>query len=57
MWNTQWLLVIPAQSLGSNEANALQQLIAGSLKPDGSRDGNGIKDIKLLLQTYSYQGQ
>ena len=57
VWNTQWLLVIPAQSLGSNEANALQQLIAGSLKPDGSRDGNGIKDIKLLLQTYSYQGQ
>lgn len=57
VWNTQWLLVIPAQSLGSNEAKALQQLIAGSLKPDGSRDGNGIKDIKLLLQTYSYQGQ
>jgi hypothetical protein len=51
VWNTQWLLIIPASTLHSDTEHALKWFIDGA---DG--DGNGVKDIKLLLQTYSYSG-
>lgn len=51
VWNTQWLLIIPASTLHSDTDHALEWFINGV---DG--DGNGVKDIKLLFQTYSYSG-
>ena len=56
VWNTQWWLVIPAQYLFSDENEGLQRFIHGNLVK-GVRDGQGIKDIQILFQTYSYQGQ
>jgi Arc/MetJ family transcription regulator len=51
VWNTQWLLIIPASTLHSDTDHALEWFINGV---DG--DGNGVKDIKILFQTYSYSG-
>ena len=56
VWNTEWWLVIPAGFLSNDRTEALQRLINGSLV-NGVRDGNGIKDILMLFQTYSYQGR
>ncbi len=56
VWNTQWYLIIPAGTLLSDRAEALARFIDGALQPDLSRDHNGVKDIKLFFQTYSYSG-
>ena len=51
VWNSQWYLIIPAGSLNGDRALALEMFINGK-----SGDGNGVKDIKLLFETYSYSG-
>ncbi len=51
VWNTRWLLIIPASTLHSDTAHALEWFINGV-----EGDGNGVKDIKLLFQTYSFSG-
>jgi hypothetical protein len=51
VWNTQWLLIIPASTLHSDVAHALEWFINGV-----NSDGNGVKDIKILFQTYSFSG-
>jgi hypothetical protein len=56
VWNTRWLLIIPAGELLSDRNEALQRFINGSLLPDGTRDGNGVSDIKIFFQTYAYSG-
>ncbi len=56
VWNTQWMLIIPGVSLlGSNPDEGLQRFIAGALA-GGQRTGNGVTDIKIFFQTYSYSG-
>ncbi|HEY5912361.1 MAG TPA: hypothetical protein VJA21_17305 [Verrucomicrobiae bacterium] len=55
VWNTDWLLIIPAGTLHSDRAEGLQRFINGSLV-NGVRDGNGVTDIKIFFQTYSYAG-
>jgi hypothetical protein len=58
VWNTRWMLIIPAVSLGgpATDINALQNAVQTFI--NGSRrDGNGVSDIKLLFQTYTYTGQ
>jgi hypothetical protein len=56
VWNTQWMLIIPGVSLlGSNPDEGLQRFIAGALV-GGQRTGNGVTDIKVYFQTYSYSG-
>ncbi len=50
VWNTQWLLIIPAGTLHSDRAHALDWFIYG-----GTGEG-GVSDIKLFFQTYSYAG-
>ncbi len=56
VWNTQWMLVIPGVSLlGSDPDEGLQRFIAGALV-NGQRTGNGVTDIKIYFQTYSYSG-
>jgi hypothetical protein len=44
VWNTRWLMIIPASSLSSDTSSSLDQFI------------EGVTDIKLLLKTYSYSG-
>jgi len=56
VWNTRWLLIIPAGNLLSDRNEGIQRFINGALKPDGTRDGNGVTDIKIFFQTYAYQG-
>ena len=50
VWNTRWVLIIPAGTLNSDRDAALDAFIYG---PAGN---NGVSDIKLHFKTYSYQG-
>ncbi|MBI2926732.1 MAG: hypothetical protein HYY24_13630 [Verrucomicrobia bacterium] len=56
VWNTRWLLIIPAGNLHSDRNEGLQRFINGALRTDGTRDGNGVSDIKIFFQTYAYSG-
>jgi len=56
VWNTDWMLVIPGGTLNFQGDEGIDRLIQGQLTPDGTRDGNGITDIKLFFQTYGYSG-
>ncbi|NCD32631.1 MAG: LamG domain-containing protein [Spartobacteria bacterium] len=51
VWNTQWYLIIPAGTLNANRTLALESFINGT-----SLDGNGVKDIKIMFETYSNAG-
>lgn len=55
VWNTRWLLIIPAGTLHSDREEGLERFINGALIGD-DRDGNGVKDIKIFFQTYAYPG-
>ena len=44
VWNDKWMLVIPASSLNSDRAKALEKFV------------NGIDDIKLGIKAYSRHG-
>ena len=44
VWNTRWLLIIPAGTLHSDRQQALDTFI------------NGVSDIKIFFQTYAYSG-
>jgi len=58
VWNTEWLLIIPGETLLNPAGDGLDTFISGLPVPGGggARDGNGIKDIKLFFQTYAYSG-
>lgn len=61
VWNTKWMLIIPAGSLLGDRNEAIQRFIYGSLvnpngPANGPRDGNGVSDIKISFQTLSYPG-
>jgi hypothetical protein len=58
VWNTQWLLIIPGISIASPADEGLNLFIKGQPVPGnpGQRDGNGVKDIILYLDTYSNAG-
>ena len=56
-WNTKWLLIIPAGSLGADREAALSTFINGiDSDRDGKLDFAGVKDIKIGLKTYSTSG-
>jgi hypothetical protein len=57
VWNTQWLLIIPAGSFSADRDEALRRFIDGGLLSNGTRDGNGISDIKIFFETYAYPGR
>ncbi|HOW96705.1 MAG TPA: LamG domain-containing protein [Kiritimatiellia bacterium] len=57
VWNTRWLLIIPGRTLLSDANEAIERFIYGAKLADGTRDGNGIKDIKIFFQTYSIAGE
>jgi hypothetical protein len=44
VWNTRWLLIIPAGTLHSDRQKGLDTFI------------NGVTDIKVFFQTYAYSG-
>jgi hypothetical protein len=56
VWNTRWLLIIPAGELLSDRNEGIQRFINGALRADNTRDGNGVTDIKIFFQTYAYSG-
>jgi hypothetical protein len=55
VWNTKWLLIIPAGTLLNDRDEALKRFIDGGLVW-GERDGNGVSDIKIFFETYAYPG-
>ena len=56
-WNTKWLLIIPAGSLGADREGALSTFINGvDSDRDGKLDFAGVTDIKIGLKTYSTSG-
>ena len=55
VWNTQWMLIIPAGTLHANREEGIARFIHGPLV-DGERTGEGVTDIKLFFQTYAYAG-
>ena len=56
VWNTRWLLIIPGGTLNNDRNEGIQRFINGGLRLDGTRDGNGVSDIKIFFQTYAYSG-
>jgi hypothetical protein len=56
VWNTRWLLIIPGGTLHTDRNEGIQRFINGGLRTDGTRDGNGVSDIKIFFQTYAYSG-
>ena len=44
VWNTRWMLVIPAATLHNDRDFALERFL------------DGVTDIKIFFQTYSYSG-
>jgi len=55
VWNTRWLLIIPGSTLLADPAEGIERFVHGALV-NGTRDNNGIKDIKIFFQTYSISG-
>lgn len=57
VWNTRWVLVIPAATLGADREAALTTFIRGR---DANRDGHldqlPVRDIQIGLRTYSNSG-
>jgi hypothetical protein len=56
VWNTRWLLIIPGGTLHNDRNEGIQRFIHGGLRTNGTRDGNGVLDIKIFFQTYAYAG-
>lgn len=55
VWNSRWLLIIPAESLLADREEGLRRFIEGRLTGD-ERDGFGVSDILVYFTTYAYQG-
>ena len=58
VWNTRWLIIIPGGTLLWNADVGLDTFVNGPLVPGSStaRNGDGVDDIKIFFQTYSYSG-
>ncbi len=50
VWNTRWLLIIPAGALSHDREQAMHKFIYGSTGT------GGVSDITLHFKTYSYSG-
>lgn len=55
VWNTRWMLIIPAGTLSSDRQEAIAQFIYGP-ETGGVRTGEGVSDILIYFQTYAYAG-
>ena len=57
VWNSRWLLVIPASALNADGARGLRTFIDGlDSDKDGKIDIPGVRDIAIGIQAYSRQG-
>ncbi|MCK5528801.1 MAG: LamG domain-containing protein [Kiritimatiellae bacterium] len=56
VWNTRWMLIIPGGTLLQDGEEGLDRLIHGSETSPGVRSENGIDDIKIFFETYSFSG-
>ena len=57
VWNTRWLLIIPAGTFHADRDFALKTLISGAdVNGDGTLDQPGIQDIQIGFDTYSNSG-
>ena len=58
VWNTQWLLIIPGRTLFSDPQEGIERFLNGRLinAATGERDGQGVTDIRLEFETYSFPG-
>ena len=58
VWNTRWLLVIPAGSLNSDRELAMRAFVYGlDSDGDGRVDVNPVSDIRIGFRTYSHGGR
>jgi hypothetical protein len=55
VWNTRWLLIIPAGTLNADRNEGILRFIFGP-EIGGNRTGEGVSDIKIFFQTYAYSG-
>lgn len=53
VWNTKWLLIIPASTLHNDRETGMNLFIDGP-QPGGGTVANGIADIKIFFETYAY---
>ena len=57
VWNTRWLLIIPAGTFHADRDFALKTLISGAdVNGDGTLEQPGIEDIQIGFETYSNSG-
>ena len=49
VWNTRWLLIIPASTFHADPTTGLNKFIGDEGTP-------GVSDIKLVFETYSHEG-
>ena len=57
VWNTRWLLIIPAGAFHADRDFALKTLISGAdVDGDGTLEQPGIQDIQIGFETYSHSG-
>ena len=57
VWNTRWLLVIPAGAMNADRDHALSVFINGfDVNRDGKNDILPVSDIKIGFRTYSQSG-
>ncbi len=57
VWNTRWILVIPAGGMNADREKALSVFINGSDEDrDGVRDLKPVSDIRIGFRTYSHSG-
>ena len=57
VWNTQWLLIIPAGNLDSDREAALAAFLRGKdTDRDGVDDLTGVTDIRIGFKTYATSG-
>ncbi|AKS42485.1 hypothetical protein [Wenzhouxiangella marina] len=57
VWNREWVLIIPGGGLLADPDEGLDTFIDGRLLPDSDeRDGEGVSDIRVFFETYSYSG-
>jgi hypothetical protein len=56
VWNTKWVLIIPGGTLLADGDEGLDRFIHGTETAPGVRNENGVKDIRIFFQTYSYSG-
>ena len=58
VWNTRWLLVIPAGALNADRDAALKAFICGlDADRDGVIDVLPVRDIRIGFKTYSNSGK